>query len=454
MHIGFDDIDTPYGGCTTHYTALFLKHIIEKKKLKLIDYPNLIRLNPGVPWKTRGNGSTVLRLSVEDYDTGIRVFEEAVSFLDNYLSEYRVDWGKYCEPSILAYFGEPDTIVTWFSRKALYDVIPRDLLNRVLNKISDRVKYYSEGGRGLTGSLAGVGYRMIDTDYTFELTCYREHDYIDKPRNIDLDSVVAMDKLYGDRMILNIDYETNRPLILSHGPDPILLGLRGEDPEILLKAYEKLLINEPVSIRIVYRTNQHTDAHLKTIKSLEEAYPYRSVRIRVNVSSKPFRGIGGHLFFKVSDGSREIDVAVYEPTGGLRRIAEKLLPGDVVEVMGVVRPFSIKHGYTINLEKLRVIWVKPYIVFENPICPRCGARMESMGRGKGFRCRKCGYRSRNLVKTVRIVRRDIEPGWYEPPPRAFKHLMKPLKRFGLEKESFPRTFSPENILWSRGVKII
>ena len=32
-----------------------------KKNIIMTDYPNLIRLNPNIPWKTRGNASLCLR---------------------------------------------------------------------------------------------------------------------------------------------------------------------------------------------------------------------------------------------------------------------------------------------------------------------------------------------------------------------------------------------------------
>ena len=63
-----------------------------------------------------------------------------------------------------------------------------------------------------------------------------------------------------------------------------------------------------------------------------KAYPYRSVKIRVWVSSKPRRIRGGHVIFRVSDGVEEIDVAVYQPTGRFRSVIEKLDIGDEVEV--------------------------------------------------------------------------------------------------------------------------
>ncbi|MET1160435.1 MAG: tRNA(Ile)(2)-agmatinylcytidine synthase [Thermoprotei archaeon] len=451
VHIGFDDIDTPHGGCTTHYASQLLVRWI-KRGIELIDYPNLIRLNPGVPWKTRGNGSVVLRFLVDSVDEAIDYFEEAVVTATNYLDEYSRGWREYSQPVVVMYIGEVNKLLKWFGRKALYDVIPIDLAMRIASKLKQQLYYrvLGRGAKGLIGSLAGIGNRLVNTDYTYELLAYRSPEYIGKSRSVDPTSVLYMDKLYGNETILNYDYEENRPLITPHGPDPVLLGIRGEKPDILLKAFNKLKVGEPVPLAVIYRTNQHTDAHLHEINSLAEAYPYRSIKIHAYVASKPIRIQGGHVIFKITDGKDVVDVAVYQPTGKLRDIASKLLPGDFIEVMGVVRPPSSKHGKTINLEKLRVVMIKPAVVLENPRCPRCGARMKSAGRNKGFKCPRCGFKSRSLSKVRKIIPRDLKPGWYEPPPRAFKHLMKPLKRIGKEKTSFPPRYKPRNFILVNG----
>ena len=67
MHIGIDDTDSTRKGCTTHITALLVEEL-EKLNVKFLDYPNLIRLNPNVPWKTRGNGALCVRI---EYDSEI-----------------------------------------------------------------------------------------------------------------------------------------------------------------------------------------------------------------------------------------------------------------------------------------------------------------------------------------------------------------------------------------------
>src|SRR2546425_377177 len=65
LHVAFDDTDSRAGRCTTHL-AFKVADQLKKAGEKLVDYPLLIRLNPNIPWKTRGNGAVCLRLQVQD----------------------------------------------------------------------------------------------------------------------------------------------------------------------------------------------------------------------------------------------------------------------------------------------------------------------------------------------------------------------------------------------------
>jgi tRNA(Ile2)-agmatinylcytidine synthase len=56
-----------------------------------------------------------------------------------------------------------------------------------------------------------------------------------------------------------------------------------------------------------------------------------------------------------------------------------------------------------------------------------------MGRNKGYRCKKCGHRDKKAVKITRPIIRGITEELYMPPPRAHRHLTKPLSRYGIEK---------------------
>lgn len=450
IHIGLDDIDSPYGGCTTHFASLILVELIKKFRVEPIDYPNIIRLNPAVPWKTRGNGSLALRFRINNYSVD-EVFEYVINRLYDYLNEYSKNWSIHSQPVVSILTGEPPAEITWFSKKAIQDLVPLDLALRIASKVEGfRFKALTGKNRGLIGSMAGIGYRMIDTDYTYELIAYRDSSYIGSVRKVNEYSVKKMDQLYGEETILNYDYEIDKPLIVPKGPDPVLLGIRGERSDILYEAFKTLDIDEPVPLIVLFRTNQHTDAHLREVSSIANIHPYMCIKVRGVVSRKPRRIVGGHVVFSITDNSGSIDVVAYEPTGGFRNIIEELEVGDVVEVMGITRPKHSGLRLTINLEKIRVVEVRQKTIYQNPLCPKCGVRMKSAGRGKGFKCVKCGYADKKLTKIVVETTRKLQPGYYEPPPRVFKHLMKPLKRIGKEKSFFPKEYRPINFIWMNG----
>jgi tRNA(Ile2)-agmatinylcytidine synthase len=117
----------------------------------------------------------------------------------------------------------------------------------------------------------------------------------------------------------------------------------------------------------------------------------------------------------------------------LRRSAAQLIVGDTIEVSGGVRKASLEHPITINLEKLRVLELAPKMLVHNPSCPNCGKRMKSMGSGKGFRCKKCKFRSAFLEKEKTEQNRNMDQGLHIAPARSQRHLTKPLIRYGMEK---------------------
>jgi len=140
-----------------------------------------------------------------------------------------------------------------------------------------------------------------------------------------------------------------------------------------------------------------------------------------------------HIIFSLKDESGKVDCAAYEPTGALRKVARKLIVGDYVEVYGGVRAPSSAHPLTVNLEKIRVLKLAPKILYQNPACPKCSKRMKSMGKDKGFRCEKCGFKDPNATKVEVRVKRNLKRGLYVTSPRSQRHLTKPLRRYGLEK---------------------
>ena len=65
LNIGFDDTDSPKGMCTT-FLAYKIVDYLKKEKVTFLDYPKLIRFNPNIPWKTRGNGAVGLKIKTEN----------------------------------------------------------------------------------------------------------------------------------------------------------------------------------------------------------------------------------------------------------------------------------------------------------------------------------------------------------------------------------------------------
>ncbi len=59
FHVGMDDTDSIEGMCTTFLCYSAVKRLLADGKTRLVDYPHLIRLNPNIPWKTRGNAGTL-----------------------------------------------------------------------------------------------------------------------------------------------------------------------------------------------------------------------------------------------------------------------------------------------------------------------------------------------------------------------------------------------------------
>ena len=199
-------------------------------------------------------------------------------------------------------------------------------------------------------------------------------------------------------------------------------GIRGESTEEVLRA-KTLLKTAPVQQWIIFLTNQGTDDHLIR-KKISEIRPYDSVIVKGVVKNIPFTKKGGHMIFTIDDGC-EIDCAAYEPTKEFRDIIGLLVPGDKVMVYGGVR----KNPCTINIEKIRILRLSSiYKKVENPLCKICKKHMKSMGYKKGYRCVKCRKKTHEKNAKIIKIKRHLQPGFYEVPVIARRHLAKPIKR--------------------------
>ncbi|MEM2098441.1 MAG: tRNA(Ile)(2)-agmatinylcytidine synthase [Candidatus Bathyarchaeia archaeon] len=432
MHIGIDDTDSTRTGCTTYVAALLVEEL-EKLGVSFIDYPNLIRLNPNIPWKTRGNGALCLRIEyAEKVENHIK--ETTIN-----LVEKNSDIGfKGTDPGIvfLTVKHIPQLLAT-FAKQAITDVVTlRDAL-KIIKKFGGEAIGFNTC-RGVVGALAAIGETLQD-DYTYELLAYRIAKNRGLKRKIDEASVLKMDELTQPYTYNNVDKEKHRIIITPRGPDPILFGIRGETPEVLKKALGIVKPLEPIERWVIFRTNQGTDAHLVRKFALKEVKPFTSVIVKGVVSRNPHVIPLRHVIFSIRDSSGEVACAAYEPTGSLRKVAMQLVVGDEVEVYGAVRKPSQSTPVTINLEKINILSIAPKFIFKNPFCPQgCGKRLKSMGKNQGFRCEKCGSKFIDLKKDVKPVNRGLNIGLYITSTRSQRHLTKPLRRYGLEKHCWHR----------------
>ncbi|MCS7120388.1 MAG: tRNA(Ile)(2)-agmatinylcytidine synthase [Nitrososphaerota archaeon] len=425
LHIGLDDTDSPRGGCTTKVAALMIENF-RRIDVSFLDYPNLIRLNPNVPWKTRGNGAVCLRLLCDKGDLddlkeiAIQTVEE-----NSDLHYPRTD------PGIVFLTGDVPIEIETFAEMAITGLVRKREAFQLIRRYRAEAVCFNEG-RGVIGALASIG-EQLKKDYTYEFIAYRTPENVGKPRMIDSSSVLLMSKELGSMSFNNVDEETGRILITPHGPDPVLYGIRGESPDAVRRGHELVVSYEPIDRWVIFRTNQGTDAHLRRIGSIVSARPFCPAIIKGEVASKPRVIAGGHVIFQLKDQTGTIDCAAYEPTGDLKEKAKMLRVGDIVEVYGGIRKASTCNPLTINLEKINVLRLAPEVILCNPLCPRCGKRMKSMGRGQGFECKKCGLHGKRLEKIAEEAKRSLELGIYVTSPRSQRHLTKPLSRYNLEK---------------------
>ena len=426
MHIGLDDTDSTRKGCTTYITALLVEKLV-KLNIKFLGYPNLIRLNPNVPWKTRGNGSLCLRIKYDARLEG-QIKEAAISLVEEYsdLSFRGTDPGI-----VFITKAEIPEELKAFAKNTITGIATLKEAMRLIKKFEGEALGFNTC-RGIIGALAAVG-ETLEADHTYELIAYRIAENCGLKRKVETASIFEMDKLTQPYTFNNVDLEKSRVVITPRGPDPILFGIRGETPEIVKKAFRIVKPLEPVERWVIFRTNQGTDAHLRRVTALNQIEPYSSVIIQGVVSRNPRLIPLRHVIFSIKDETGEVDCAAYEPTGALRKVARDLIIGDSIEAYGAVRKQSNRKRLTINLEKINILALAPKIMLQNPMCPTCGKRMKSVGKDKGFRCEKCGVRFNDAKKVRTATERRLKVGLYATSTRSQRHLTKPLRRYGLEK---------------------
>ena len=430
MIVGIDDTDSRTGMCTTYLCAVLVDELTGYGRVSI---PRLVRLNPCIPYKTRGNGAVAFEIHLHKAsyeDTVKELIKARVGELAEVHAEETNPGVVFIrDESVLCMPSEHLRELQQFYERTVKEVVTIEHAFALLAEL--QIEHYGlKQKRGVIGALAAAAFFMLQRRYpaqyelTYELIAYRKRERWGTPRVIDAASVWKADAATYPLTWDTVDYANKNLVLAPHSPCPVLFGVRGDRVDAIVRAYE--LINaEPVEREALFITNQGTDSHLIPGEEMQGTLSdYHSYRIEGTVVSEPRTIEGGHVVFQLaiarpSPREERIDCIAYEPTKQFREIVRSLRVGDEITAYG-----SFKIG-TLNLEKIAVRALNMKAK-RNPRCEHCGKRMKSAGRAQGYRCKRCGtYRSSQELETVE---RELEEGLYEVPPAARRHIAKPLIR--------------------------
>ena len=181
LRIGIDDTDSPKGMCTTFLVYKIIDRL-KKEKVDFLDFPNLIRFNPNIPWKTRGNGAVSLKISTDNPN-------KIKNLVKQYVKQYS-DVKNGANPGLV--FCQTENIpeaFTKLSSDAMWKLINRNEAKKILSK-HDVDFFYLGNGQGLVGATSIIGYNF--GDQTYELLSYRKPSQFGKKRTLDKFKVKQM----------------------------------------------------------------------------------------------------------------------------------------------------------------------------------------------------------------------------------------------------------------------
>jgi tRNA(Ile2)-agmatinylcytidine synthase len=388
--------------CTTYLGAVLARRLIREHMI--VNEARLVRLNPNVTFKTRGNAAIALDVN-GDIETAFNVACSTVEELADF------SCGN-TNPGVVVVDERPDSA---FYRKAVTDFCQIDEAIELLEAAGAHYRGY-KNKRGLIGATAAVA--SVLEDRTSEILVYRQQEHWGTQRDVDRHSLFNAEQATFPHTWDTVDTSNDVVVCVPHTPDPVLFGIRGESPQWVMAA-RQIIQSEKPGLEQIWVTNQGTDAHILAgrIGDLCEGLSYR---VRGIVVDAPSTMTGGHVSFTISDNDHTVRCMAYEPTKNFRQIVRELVAGDEITAYG-----SYKKG-SINLEKINIVSLVKPETSRPPICTTCNKRMTSDGTRKGWKCKKCGARAQEAEVTK--ISRKLGPGWYEVPPTARRHLAKPLCR--------------------------
>ena len=423
MFLAIDDTDSPNKMCTT----FILTEIIHDAGLDIIGMPRLVRLNPTIPFKTRGNASLAVQLGkgvgekkkigsilgkeIFSYDSGQESMDESdlMDIAEKVIYRYADLDYEGTNPGIVASKKAFDPAFYW---KTVREVSKIDEAESFVMRNGGRFRKI-KNGRGIIGAAAAIAWPR--NTVTYELLFYSDDKGHQIPRDLKFGLSQKAETIPGT--FNNIDHENRHAAIFPDQSTPVLMGIRSVIVEGFLDNVLKLdgISDIHYSRFMLYETNQASDDHI--IENSTHFEDFHSYRIDGIISITPYSINGSHYFSEmVSDGKR-IKIAAFEPTKEFRKVFRQLRPMDIVSVYG-----SIKNG-TLNVEKMQVKTVSKIYERKAPVCSSCSVRTVNKGLND-YRCPICGKKID--IPSYELIKREISPGLYDVPVSARRHLSKPF----------------------------
>ena len=428
LHIGIDDTDSPKGMCTT-FLAYKIINRLKKENVDFLDFPNLVRFNPNIPWKTRGNGAVGIKISTSNP-------KKIKNLVKKFVKQYS-DVKNGANPGLV--FCQDENIPNEFSKlssDAMWKLIHRNEAKKILSK-HNLDFFYLGNGQGLVGATSVLGYNFEDE--TYELLSYRKSSQFGKKRILDKSKVKEMQEKTYPNTFNSFDLKKNKVLLMPHGPDPVFYGVRGEDSTTLISASKMIQPKEKLAGYLIFKSNQGTGDHLKNKIDVNNFLPYTSGTLQGIVIKKPIVTKGGHVFFSIIVDDVKINCAVYKPTR-ITDVAKELIVGDILKVGGGIRKATKTHSRILNLEFIQIIKLEKKSKLTNPFCKFCQKHMKSKGKNQGFQCVKCKKTSDHKIH--QLITRSLKEQIYIPDVSAHRHLTKPVQR--MKQKLKPEKFNPNS----------
>ena len=245
MLIGIDDTDSPQGMCTTYLGAVLARRLIHEHMR--VNEARLVRLNPNVTFKTRGNAAIALEVEGD----GDHAFAIACTVVEE-LADFSCE---NTNPGVVVVDTRPDPA---FYAKAVTDFCQIDEAVELLEAAGAQYRGY-KNKRGLIGATAAVA-SVLD-DHTSEILVYRQPERWGSPREVDRASLFAAEEATFPHTWDTVDTANEVVVCVPHTPDPVLFGIRGESPSWVMMA-QSMVESEKTGLEQIWVTNQGTDAHM------------------------------------------------------------------------------------------------------------------------------------------------------------------------------------------------